>query len=298
MDNYYTTQEVASKLKVQEQTIVNYIKDGKLKAVELGKGYRISEAELLKFLTAAQPINSGEDYFERSGYNSKFKAFRKTIMKPASPLAQPIPRERLEEYLSVASVDNREGYRAFPFPALSIMAEDKKRLPIGLVLEKEISFAGTLFFFAFASPTGEILTAESLWEDAETSRLQNSVGLLSCIGTIYRGLVFIPRYYSQIPYEGEVKFAFILDRPLNRVLAMDSERSRFWRSGHYKATSEEPIIIERSVSTSSSMEDVKKMTLTMVKEFLWYFNCDLGDEIISNVINEVSQNTVSELPKT
>ncbi|HYH75697.1 MAG TPA: helix-turn-helix domain-containing protein [Candidatus Saccharimonadales bacterium] len=50
MPKFYTVQEVADMLQVHWQSILTYIKSGKLEAVKLGKGYRISELALKKFL--------------------------------------------------------------------------------------------------------------------------------------------------------------------------------------------------------------------------------------------------------
>lgn len=48
---FYTVAEVAEILQVHWQSVLNYIKSGKLKAVKLGKGYRISDAALSKFIS-------------------------------------------------------------------------------------------------------------------------------------------------------------------------------------------------------------------------------------------------------
>lgn len=50
MHKFYTVQEVADTLQVHWQSVLNYIKSGKLEAVKLGKGYRISEQALQKFI--------------------------------------------------------------------------------------------------------------------------------------------------------------------------------------------------------------------------------------------------------
>lgn len=50
MPKFYTVQEVADILQVHWQSILTYIKSGKLEAVKLGKGYRISELALKKFV--------------------------------------------------------------------------------------------------------------------------------------------------------------------------------------------------------------------------------------------------------
>jgi excisionase family DNA binding protein len=51
---FYTVEQVAELLKVHWQTVLNYIKNGKLKAVKLGKGYRISKAAFNEFVKENQ----------------------------------------------------------------------------------------------------------------------------------------------------------------------------------------------------------------------------------------------------
>ncbi len=289
MERFYTPEEIATHLKVHLQTVLNYIKDGRLKALKLDKGYRISESDFQQFVHGTRVVKTPEDYLLQLGYQKKYKAFRKTSIKPITPLSQKIPNHKLEELLKQASVKNQQGYRAFPFPDLSLMSENQQRWSDGILFEKEIAFAGDMFFFTFASNTGEILTAESLWEDTETSQFKNSIGLLTSIGIIYRGLSFIPRYYSQIPYTGEVNYAFIIDKPAGRNLVMDSDQRRLW-SGGYKATTEDPIIIEKTVQSSLSTEQAQQLTIDMVNEFLWYFKCKLEDHVIKSLVIEVAQN--------
>jgi excisionase family DNA binding protein len=50
-EKFYTVQEVADMLQVHWQSILNYIKNGKLKALKLGKGYRISRTALDEFIS-------------------------------------------------------------------------------------------------------------------------------------------------------------------------------------------------------------------------------------------------------
>ncbi len=50
MEQYYTPQEVAEKLKLNVRTIYKWIREGKLNAVKLGDVWRISESELKRLL--------------------------------------------------------------------------------------------------------------------------------------------------------------------------------------------------------------------------------------------------------
>lgn len=47
---YYTVEELSELLQVHWQTILNYIRSGKLEAIKLGKGYRISDKAFQSFL--------------------------------------------------------------------------------------------------------------------------------------------------------------------------------------------------------------------------------------------------------
>ena len=49
-NEFYTVEQVAELLQVHWQTILNYIKNGRLKAIKLGKGYRIEKGDLEVFL--------------------------------------------------------------------------------------------------------------------------------------------------------------------------------------------------------------------------------------------------------
>jgi excisionase family DNA binding protein len=48
-NSFYTVSQVAELLQVHWQTVLNYIKKGKLEAVKLGKGYRITKEALDQF---------------------------------------------------------------------------------------------------------------------------------------------------------------------------------------------------------------------------------------------------------
>lgn len=49
-EDAYTVEQVARKLQLHENTIRNMIKTGRLRAVKIGKGWRIPKAEYEKLL--------------------------------------------------------------------------------------------------------------------------------------------------------------------------------------------------------------------------------------------------------
>jgi excisionase family DNA binding protein len=53
-DQYMTVKEVADLLKVAENTVRGWVKSGELRAIDLGKGWRITERDLQVFLDSKQ----------------------------------------------------------------------------------------------------------------------------------------------------------------------------------------------------------------------------------------------------
>ena len=52
VDQLYTTEQVAKLLQIHPLTVLKYINAGKLRAVKLGRVYRVTESNLQKFLEA------------------------------------------------------------------------------------------------------------------------------------------------------------------------------------------------------------------------------------------------------
>ncbi|MDP3196671.1 helix-turn-helix domain-containing protein [Tabrizicola sp.] len=53
-DQYQTVKELADRLKVAEATVRHWIKVGELRAIDIGKGWRIADGDLAAFLLAHQ----------------------------------------------------------------------------------------------------------------------------------------------------------------------------------------------------------------------------------------------------
>lgn len=51
-DQYQTVKEIADRLKVSEATVRGWIKHGDLRAIDIGKGWRIADSDLAAFLRA------------------------------------------------------------------------------------------------------------------------------------------------------------------------------------------------------------------------------------------------------
>ena len=61
MEKLFTVEEVSGKLQVHWQTILTYIKTGKLRAVRIGRGYRIALKIFRASLTKGRQSNSHEE---------------------------------------------------------------------------------------------------------------------------------------------------------------------------------------------------------------------------------------------
>jgi excisionase family DNA binding protein len=55
-DRYQTVQEVADRLEVAEATVRLWIKSGELRAIDVGKGWRISDTDLAHFLKLRETV--------------------------------------------------------------------------------------------------------------------------------------------------------------------------------------------------------------------------------------------------
>jgi excisionase family DNA binding protein len=54
-EQYYTVQEIAKRLRVTRQAIYNWIDEGRLQAVKVGRSLRIPESALRAFIQPAEP---------------------------------------------------------------------------------------------------------------------------------------------------------------------------------------------------------------------------------------------------
>jgi excisionase family DNA binding protein len=59
-DRLFTPEQVAETLQLHPFTVLNYIKQGKLRSAKLGRVYRIRESDLNKFLEESMVIASSQ----------------------------------------------------------------------------------------------------------------------------------------------------------------------------------------------------------------------------------------------
>jgi excisionase family DNA binding protein len=52
MENLYTVEEAASKLKIHHETMRDYLRERKITGVKVGRSWRVRESDLTAFVTA------------------------------------------------------------------------------------------------------------------------------------------------------------------------------------------------------------------------------------------------------
>lgn len=60
-DRYQTVQELSDRLEVAEATVRHWIKSGELRAIDIGKGWRIAAADLERFLKTRETAPRKQD---------------------------------------------------------------------------------------------------------------------------------------------------------------------------------------------------------------------------------------------
>lgn len=60
-DRYQTVRQIAERLEVAEATVRQWIKSGTLRAIDIGKGWRIADADLARFLRAHETAPREDD---------------------------------------------------------------------------------------------------------------------------------------------------------------------------------------------------------------------------------------------
>lgn len=64
-DRYQTVQELAGRLEVAEATVRQWIKSGELRAIDIGKGWRIADTDLEHFFKARETAPRGSRFETR-----------------------------------------------------------------------------------------------------------------------------------------------------------------------------------------------------------------------------------------
>lgn len=70
-DRYQSVQDIADRLAVAEATVRQWIKSGVLRAIDIGKGWRIADADMERFLIARETAPRDKDRVAASTQEDK-----------------------------------------------------------------------------------------------------------------------------------------------------------------------------------------------------------------------------------
>ncbi len=60
MEDFWTTEQVANKLQVAEETILRYIRAGKIKGIKIARHWRITESDLQAYIDGLKAEREAE----------------------------------------------------------------------------------------------------------------------------------------------------------------------------------------------------------------------------------------------
>src|SRR5688500_19022381 len=58
-DNWLTIKDITARLKRHPNTVARYVQEGKLRGVQVGRGYRVRESDLVAFIGAGERKDDG-----------------------------------------------------------------------------------------------------------------------------------------------------------------------------------------------------------------------------------------------
>jgi hypothetical protein len=223
--------------------------------------------------------------FDRSEYAESYSGFRIITMVPAEGQVSVRPME-LREAADAAIVNDPHGYQSFPPPYFGLSTEN--RLPVGIAFQVQFEDRDVVAF-AFFGVDGAVFCTESLWEDRRLPvEAGGPVGIFSTVGRIFEAVLYARRYYPAIGFKGHVRIRFSLESSIPRRVVTDSNKHWPLRTAYTNELAV-PIVVEATIGTDASLEELKETTKNMIIEFFWYFHLDLSEGDVTSYLDYVSE---------
>lgn len=206
---FYTVEQVANKLKVHWQTALDYIRNGELEAMRLGKGYRIPIESFERFVSermadvSLSAIASSKKFAAKPS-GSKYKRYMSVLIVPA---------ETQKDLIIPANPDNDKLVRDVVERELNILGlkPDIDGMVSKLNLEN-----GELYFRS--SESGAIFLRQSLFEP------DGEVYIRNLLSINFRALKIAHDIYTRLKLKGPVFIKFRLEGIEDNVLKTGSFR--------------------------------------------------------------------------
>jgi len=207
--SFYTVRQVADKLQLHWQTVLDYIRIGKLEAMKLGKGYRI-------------PTESLEKFIQESMADAKLSSIASSERFASLP-----PRSKYDRHRSIliVPVGIRKNLIAFDPKSDKVVQEivrsntnmlDPKPDVDGLVDDRTLEYDGREIYFRITNE-GIIFLRCSLVEP------ENQVFIGRLLSTTFHALKIAHDVYEKFDIDSKVFIKFRMEAVKDNVLRTGSE---------------------------------------------------------------------------
>jgi len=221
-------------------------------------------------------------------YLEKYKGFRVVRITPVTNQLH-IGLRNLKGAVEKAYIWNSEREVSFPHanPRYASITSET-RLPVGMAYKTEMEDFHHLFFSYF-DIHGAVYSIESLWEDTANNWYgEGSLGVISCIRSIFEALLFTRLYFDGLKWEGKVEIQFSVESSIPRRLIHDTRNSMpLFRN--YQNTMSVPVSVKGEFDTTSDLKEIEQLVSEMALEFLWFFYYDPDDGAFQSYINYIKK---------
>lgn len=90
MQDIYTSEQVAKILQVHPQTVLKFIREGKLRGSKVGRGYRVKASDIDKFLEDTSSTQVEKEPKEKNSNKHLEETIKVEINNPGFPIGGPI----------------------------------------------------------------------------------------------------------------------------------------------------------------------------------------------------------------
>lgn len=205
---FYTVEQVADKLQLHWQTVLDYIRTGKLEAMKLGRGYRIPPESLEKFIQesiAEAQLSSiaSSERFNSLPSNPQHDRYRSVLVVPVGTRKDLIPFNPESDGVVQAIIENNTNILN-PKPDVD-----------GLVDDRTIEYDGREVYFRITNE-GVVFLRGSLNEP------ENEVFIRHLLTTVFHILKIAHDVYNKFDIDSEVFIKFRMEGIKDNILRTGS----------------------------------------------------------------------------
>jgi excisionase family DNA binding protein len=268
--SFYTVEQVADRLQLHWQTILDFIRAGELEAIKLGKGYRIPFESFDRFVQAriaavSLDVLASSEKFSSKPKNPKHARYRSVLVVPATS-RKGIISFGLERDKKIQEIIESGANLLSPKPDLD-----------GLVDDRVLDWDGREIYFRLTED-GIVFLRGSLTEPED----RVYIGFL--LTTIYRTLKITKDVYKEYKIELPVLVRFRMEGIENNLLEFGTPGRNL--SLEDRAQSGQVEVNEGPIELGE--ENVTALSVKMVQKILRGFgNNRIGSGVLSDFLQGI-----------